>query len=175
MSHFTHGERPGDVIWAIMTQGLGFSCLFVPLTTVALSSDPAPPDGRRTGLNGLFRQVGGSVGLAVAATLLTRFQAQARMALVAHVDGGGQATRARVTQLVAGFSHHGFDAFTAKHMALRALGGVVQEQAMLLAFDHVFLVSGVAFLFLIPLLWFLKTPEDYAGKGRKPAIEVSLE
>ena len=42
--------------------------------------------------------------------------------------------------------------------------------------DRVFLVAGLTFLLVLPLLWFLKTPEDYAGKkASEPAMEVAVE
>ena len=96
MSHFTLETGQRDVIWAIMTQGMGFSCLFVPLSTVALSAIPRHKMADATGLNSLFRQVGGSIGLAVGATLLTRYVA-ARAALVAHVTPASHAAVGRVS------------------------------------------------------------------------------
>src|SRR5260370_32832148 len=91
MSYFTLETGQRDVILALTTQGVGFSCLFVPLSTVALSSIPRHQMADATGLNSLFRQVGGSIGLAVAATLLSRFGSQARTALVAPVTASDPA------------------------------------------------------------------------------------
>jgi DHA2 family multidrug resistance protein len=158
MSHFTLESGQGDVIWAIVTQGVGFSCLFVPLSTVALASIPRHKMADATGLNSLFRQVGGSIGLAVGATLLTRYGAQARAAMLAHVTPSSAETMARVQQMTAGYVRRGFDPIAAREMALRALDGVVGRQATLLAFDRVFIIAGVAFLAVLPLLFFLKTP-----------------
>jgi MFS transporter, DHA2 family, multidrug resistance protein len=174
MSHFTLATGQSDVIWAIGTQGIGFSCLFVPLSTVALSAIPRHRMADATGLNSLFRQVGGSIGLAVGATLITRYGAQARAALLSHVTTADPAAVARLRQATGGFTARGYDALTAHGLALRSLDGVVDRQATLLAFDHVFLIAGVAFLLVLPLLAFLKTPEQTASdKGEK--IEVHLE
>jgi len=170
MSHFTLGTGQGDVIWAIMTQGIGFSCLFVPLSTVALASVPRHKMADATGLNSLFRQVGGSIGLAVGATLLTRFQNEARSALVAHVTGASAPAVERLRQMTGGFTARGYEARAARDLALRALDGVVERQAMLLSFDRVFLLAGIAFLAVLPLLAFLKTPEV---KG--PKVDLHLE
>jgi MFS transporter, DHA2 family, multidrug resistance protein len=175
MSHFSLQSGESDVIWAIMTQGMGFACLFVPLTTIALSTIPRHIMADATGLNALFRQVGGSVGLAIGATLLTRYQDEARVALVADVNPARHATVERVRQLVAGFSAHGFDPVAAKRMALHAIDGIVDQQAGLLSFDKMFLVAGLSFLVVLPLLIFLKTPEDYAGKPAAPKVEVHVE
>jgi DHA2 family multidrug resistance protein len=172
MSHFTLESGQHDVIWAIITQGLGFSCLFVPLSTVALTSIPRHKMADATGLNSLFRQVGGSIGLAVGATLLTRYGDQARAALIAHVTPSNGAALARVAQTTAGFMARGLDPITARDMALRAIDGAVERQATLLAFDRVFIMAGIAFLIVLPLLLFLKTPET---NEPAPKVDVHIE
>jgi DHA2 family multidrug resistance protein len=159
MSHLTLESGQRDVIWAIITQGVGFSCLFVPLSTVALTSIPRHLMADATGLNSLFRQIGGSVGLAVGATLLTRYGDQARTSLVAHVTPSSGAALVRVDQATTGFMARGFDVITARQMALRSLDGLVEQQATLLAFERVFIMAGLAFLFVLPLLYFLKAPK----------------
>jgi MFS transporter, DHA2 family, multidrug resistance protein len=175
MSHFTLESGQSDVIFAIMVQGAGFSCLFVPLSTVALTAIPRHKMADATGLNSLFRQVGGSIGLAVGATLLTRFGDTARASLVAHVTASSQAAVDRTQGLTGMFVRRGVDSIQAHDMALRALDGIVERQATLLAFNRVFLLAGVAFLFVLPLLYFLKVPEDAKDGPPKEKIEVHLE
>ncbi|HEX3344047.1 MAG TPA: hypothetical protein VHS09_05710, partial [Polyangiaceae bacterium] len=59
-------------------------------------------------------------------------------------------------------------------MAYRALDGIVERQSTLLAFNKVFLLAGIAFLFVLPLLYFLKVaPTDKDEKKEK--IEVHME
>jgi len=174
MSHFTLATGPGDIIWALTTQGIGFSCLFVPLSTVALSSIPRHQMADATGLNSLLRQVGGSIGLAVAATLLSRFGGQARVALIAHVTGASQEATTRLRQMAGGFMARGYDAALGRNLALRALDRTVQEQATLLAFDRVFLLAGITFLLVLPLLVFLKTPAAL-GRDKKARAQEKVE
>jgi DHA2 family multidrug resistance protein len=178
MSHFSLVTGKRDIIWALTTQGIGFSCLFVPLSTVALSSIPRHQMADATGLNSLLRQVGGSIGLAVAATILTRFGSEARMALLAHVTGASQEATLRLRQMAGGFMARGVDARLGRDMALRALDRTVQQQANLLAFDRVFLLAGVTFLLVLPLLFFLKTPETLGPKKKTEPhekVEVHVE
>lgn len=175
MSHFTLVTGRGDVIWALTTQGIGFSCLFVPLSTVALSSIPRHQMADATGLNSLFRQVGGSIGLAIGATMLSRFGAQVRSALLAHLTGADSAAMDRIRQITSGFIARGYDAMTSRQMAYRALDGTVQVQSNLIAFERVFLGAGVCFMLVLPLLIFLKTPEEASkpgGKGEAVHVEV---
>ena len=77
------------MVAAIVIQGFGFACLFVPLTTVALAGIPRYRLTDATGLNSLLRQIGGSLGLAAFATLLPHFIAAARTGLAAHLIRGG--------------------------------------------------------------------------------------
>jgi DHA2 family multidrug resistance protein len=78
----------------------------------------------------------------------------------------------RVTLLQRTFLGKGFDPVAAKEMAMRALDGIVSQQSTLLAFDKVFLVAGISFLAVLPLLFFLKTPEQ---SGPAAKVEVHME
>jgi DHA2 family multidrug resistance protein len=164
MSKFTLATGYGQIIGAILFQGVGFSCLFVPLSTVAFMSVPRHKLTEATGLFGLIRQIGGSVGLAVFATLLTRYADQAQSSLASHI------TETRPT--VMGYMHnvqgmlqmHGFDRDSAAVAARSALGFTISRQAMMLAFEKVFLLAGALFLMALPVLLFLKQERTKVAK-----------
>ena len=46
----------------------------------------------------------------------------------------------------------------------RVLDGMISRQAMLLAFERMFVLAGVAFLFVIPFAFFLKAPAHTRGR-----------
>ena len=75
----------GDFFWPLIWRGVGLGLMFVPLTTMTLAelSPQELPQG--TGLYNFFRQLGGSFGIAVMATLLTRYATQMRAVLGDHV------------------------------------------------------------------------------------------
>jgi MFS transporter, DHA2 family, multidrug resistance protein len=158
MSHYTLDTGARTVAAAIVVQGFGFASLFVPLTAVALSSIPRYKLADATGLNSLLRQIGGSLGLAAFATLLPRFQAAAQVAVASHVVAGSPMVIARLSQIQQGLVARGLDPGDAKAGAARLLGGLVTRQATVLAFERMFLVAGVAFLFILPLALLLKAP-----------------
>jgi DHA2 family multidrug resistance protein len=178
MSHFTLDTSQHGVIMALITQGVGFACLFVPLTTVSLSSIPRHLMADATGLNSLFRQVGGSIGLAVAATMLSRFGAETRTALISHVTGTDPAAVMRLRQMSGALAARGMDATSARDVALRAIDGAVTRQATLISFERVFLLAGILFILVLPLLAFLKAPkteEGVAGGAPAPKVDVHVE
>ena len=175
MSHYTlddHAARRGRRRSSI--QGVGFACLFVPLTTVALAHIPRHQLADATGLNSLLRQIGGSIGLAVFATLLPRFTAAAR-------GGAGGAPRrgpARGDAARWRRSRRGLMRArlrrrpTRRRPPARVLGGVVAQQAMVLAFEKLFLLAGICFLFVhAARCFFLKAPPS-ASARRVRRIDV---
>jgi DHA2 family multidrug resistance protein len=48
------------------------------------------------------------------------------------------------------------DAASAQSAAVRALAGSVAQQSTVLSFDRVFLLAGILFLIVLPLLYFLR-------------------
>jgi DHA2 family multidrug resistance protein len=156
MSGFTLATGDGPIVAGIVIQGIGFSCLFAPLTAAALTNIPKHRVADATGLNSLLRQLGGSTGLAVFATLLTRFMTQAKAGLSVHVTDLRPEVLDRLDQITRGLVARGFDMASAHAAAVRALAGSVFRQGMLLAFRKDFFLAGVVFLCVLPLLAFLK-------------------
>jgi MFS transporter, DHA2 family, multidrug resistance protein len=172
MSHYTLDITASGVTSALVLQGIAFSCLWVPLTTVALSSIPRHRLTDATGLNSLIRQIGGSVGLAVFATLIGRFSTVARAAIATHLTPGNPELTARLALAQRALMARGYDAFTAQQAARRALGGIVAQQAMVLTFEKLFLLAGILFLVVLPLLIFLKAQPDAGAKTADVHVEM---
>jgi len=166
MSLYTLHTSTAGVVAALLVQGLGLALLFVPLTTVALATIPRYKLADATGSNSLVRQIGGSVGLAIFATLLSRANVAARAGVAANVTllrpevVGRMDLLSRAMQMRAGL-----DPARAHEAAERILGGMVAQQASVIAFEKVFLVAGLAFVVVIPLLVFLKAPDAAALKA----------
>ena len=172
MSRFNGSTSTGDVTFAIIVQGVGFAFLFIPLTTAALARIPKHRMADATGLNSLIRQMGGSVGLAVFATLLTRYATQAKAAIGAHLTATRPEVIARLELMSRGMQARGFDPVTARAGALRAMNGMVTGQAMLVSFSKIFLLAGMMFLCILPMLFFLKVPPPAAGAGPREPVHV---
>jgi DHA2 family multidrug resistance protein len=168
MATFTLQTSLGQIILATLIQGVGFSCLFIPLAAAALTYIPKERLADAAGLNSLFRQLGGSIGLAIFATLLTRYGTVARASLAVHISDLRPEVTGRLAQITAGLGARGLDAASAKTGALKALSGIVFGQGMTLAFEKTFYVAGFVFLTVLPLLYFLRIT-------RKPAGPIHLE
>ena len=169
MGHYTLATNSRNVVNALILQGIAFSCLFIPLTTLALSSIPRHRLADATGLNSLIRQVGGSIGLAVFATMLTRNATHARASMLSHIATGDPATTARIGAIARSLVARGYDAASAQTAALGMINGVVARQAMMISFEKLFYLAGILFLLVLPLVFLLRAP----ATGEK--IEVHVE
>jgi DHA2 family multidrug resistance protein len=170
VSHVTLATTSAGIVHAILIQGVGFSFLFVPLTTAALSNVERTKLADATGLNSLLRQVGASIGLAAFATLLQRYGVRAQAAVASKVTIDRPDVQARIAQMAAGFVQRGFDPVSANTAALRALDGTIRQQSMVIAFEQVLMLTGILFLTVLPLLLFLKVKRG--GSAGHVEIEV---
>src|SRR6185295_15945944 len=82
-----------DIFWPQFLQGLGLSATFVPLTTISMDRIARERMGNATSLFNLMRNLGGSVGIAVTAFLLSRQQQAYVNVLGANVDAYSPAAR----------------------------------------------------------------------------------
>jgi MFS transporter, DHA2 family, multidrug resistance protein len=173
MSHYTLATTPRGVVVVLLLQGVAFSCLFIPLTTVALASIPRHKLADATGMNSLLRQIGGSLGLAVFASLIPRFTRQARAAVGAHLTPGRPEVIQRLLLVKRALAARGgLDASSAEAAAGRVLGGLVARESAVLMFEKLFLLSGILFLLVLPLLLFLKAPVSQDAPKADVHVEI---
>ena len=157
MSHFNLQTSASGVYTAVCRCRVsGSRCLFVPLTTVALTNIPRDKMTDATGMNSLVRQIGGSIGLALFATTLSRYMKTATASVGAHLVPTSPDVIARLSMIKGGMMARGFDSVTAGVMSIGMMAGNVARQASVLAFEKIFLLAGLLFLVVIPLLAFLK-------------------
>lgn len=176
MGRFTLQTSDTGIIATLLLQGVGFSLLFVPLTTVALSNVPRTQLADASGLNSLVRQFGGSAGLAIYGTLLEQFSTRARAALSVHVDPYRPEVAQRLELMTRGMVARGMDAATAHAAALKALAGTVARQGTMIAFEKTFMLTGFMMLTLLALVFFLRSKDHEKqappGAGLPPTAMV---
>ncbi len=108
-----------------------------------------------SGLYNVVRQVMGSVGIAIAAAMLTTSTAR-NHAILSEDAGASVAGRQWLDAATNGMIAKGADAFTAKLQAMRLLDGVIARQASVLAYNHVFALVSVLFFIGLPLVLLLR-------------------
>jgi DHA2 family multidrug resistance protein len=163
--HFTTDSGMPDFFWPLILRGVGLGLIFVPLTNLALADLPMDRIPNGTGLFNLMRQLGGSVGIALSATLVQRFATIDRAVLAAHVTPFSDAARERLAALTALVAANGTPATLAGTRALAIVNEQVRRQALMLSFEHLFLLFGAAFVLSLPLLLLMHKPRGLPGGG----------
>jgi DHA2 family multidrug resistance protein len=164
-SHFTLDSGRVDMFWPLVLRGIGLGLVFVPLTNLSLAELPMTQIAQGTGLNNLLRQLGGSVGIAVTATLLTRFQVQVRSVLGQNVSDFSQAAQQRIAGLSSYLVAHGTPLALAQRKAVALVDAQVTRQAMMISFERLFLLFGITFLAGLPFLFMMRRARRSGGGG----------
>ncbi len=152
-----------DFFWPQFFQGASLAFLFVPLTTITMSPIRKEQMGNATSLFNLMRNLGGSIGIAMGATLISRREQQHTNYLGAHITPYSPQAQHTLRALEGMFRSHGSAPATATQQAYQALWGMVERQAAILAYIDVFVIFAIIFLCMLPLLFIMKKPPKTAG------------
>ncbi len=156
LSRMTSVSGFWDIFWPQVWQGFGFSLLFVPLSTAALATIEKPRLTAATGLYNVVRQVAGSVGIAIAATEVSRGSARYFALLTAHVTAFDPVTRQWLRGATGAMQRFGASADDARLRALALLARSIRQQAAVLSYDHVLYLIAILFAVALPLALLLR-------------------
>jgi len=170
-AHFTTLSGGGDFLLPLILRGFGLGMIFVPLTNLSLADLPMAKIPAGTGLFNLFRQLGGSLGIAISATLIGHFEAQAHARLAESVTRYGAVSSQRLAALTQTMIARGAAPGVAESRAIAMLDGEVTRQALMLSFERLFLMFGMGFALSLPLLFLMRHAK--ANPGSAPAGESS--
>lgn len=151
--------------WALILRGVGLGLLFVPITTLSLSTLKGKQIGEGAAFTGMLRQLGGSFGIAIITTFITRFSQKHRVNLLSHYDGSRTEIQQRIIQLQQGFQSKGFTPNEALQKAYQVMDFSITKQSTVMSYMDIFMYLGVLFLCCIPIVFLIKR-----GKNK-----VSLE
>ncbi|TCO88432.1 DHA2 family multidrug resistance protein [Chthoniobacter flavus] len=153
----------GDLFWPLVFRGLGSAMMFLPLSIATLGSVPKHEVPAASGFYNLTRQLGGSLGIAILTTMLSRREAVHRASLVERVSPLSNEAMHRIDALTGFFQRLGASAHDAKYRAFSAIDMILNGQAALKSFDDLFAYVGIAFLITLPLILFLGRGENKAA------------
>jgi DHA2 family multidrug resistance protein len=138
-------DYAGDQLWIPnIVRAIGQAMVLTPLTSVT-TGDTAPQDAAAaSGISNMLRNLGGAIGTAVLATVITKREQFHSDIIGQSVTLGREEVRNRVAQLTGYFVNHGVpDPAVAHQQAIIALGKTVKHQALVMGFSDTFAVIGV--------------------------------
>jgi DHA2 family multidrug resistance protein len=150
MSNLTLGMDYWSLTMPRVIQGFALGFIFVPLSTLTLATIRRDKLVNATSAYNVLRNLGGSVGIALATTYLAQRSQFHQHNLVSHVTIWDPATQDRLAQWTSHFMAQGADSFTAQRRALAMLYHDVVGQAQVLAYADDFWLLAILFS-IVPL------------------------
>jgi DHA2 family multidrug resistance protein len=138
--------------WVLMLRGLGIGLLAVPVSTLALSTLKGSEIGQGAAFSGMLRQLGGSFGVAMISTFISRQNMIHRSDLVSKLRIDDPAVHNKVAGLQKAMMAKGMPSDKALGSAYKLLDNSVGLQATILSYMDVFLWIGALFLICVPLV-----------------------
>jgi DHA2 family multidrug resistance protein len=157
MTKFAIVQPSNPVIISGVVQGLGLGLIFVPLQSLAFQT--LAPRMRTTGaaLLNLSRNIGGSIGISVVSTQLVR------MAQVSHADMAMQITQQTIPTADPTILQTILP--VAGPAALAYVNGMINKQALFIAYLDDFKLMMIITFAVLPLLFFMKKGQQAGGAG----------
>jgi MFS transporter, DHA2 family, multidrug resistance protein len=137
-----------------VVRALGMPLVIVPITTLATETIQPRQAGSASALFNMFRNLGGSIGIALLATQLDLREKLHSTRLGESITAFSSATVERAVELAARFAEQGTDPHAAAAQAAKAIANTVRREAYVMAYGDCFLLLGTLLLSALVLVWF---------------------
>lgn len=148
-----------EILTMLFVRGFSMAFLFVPINSGILSQFNGAVLGQVSGLLNLFRQIGGSMGIALVATLLNTRSHQNYIDMVSHVSLLNRNTQSFFFGSVKGMMNKfpvDVGMTTYKEAALKALYFRIQGQVFMMSFNQLIWVMMFIFSIAFIPLYFMR-------------------
>jgi MFS transporter, DHA2 family, multidrug resistance protein len=142
-------DYAGDQLWIPnIVRAIGQAMVLTPLTSVT-TGNTAPQDAAAaSGISNMLRNLGGAIGTAVLATVITKREQFHSNIIGQSVTLGREEVRNRIAEMTDFFLAHGVpDPAAARQQAIIALGKAVKHQALVMGFSDTFAVIAAVLVF----------------------------
>jgi DHA2 family multidrug resistance protein len=160
-------DYAGDQLWIPnIVRAIGQAMVLTPLTS-AMTGDIAPQDAAAaSGISNMLRNLGGAIGTAVLATVITKREQFHSNIIGQSVTLGREEVRARIDQMTSYFIAHGVSDPSAAHQqAIVALGHAVKRQALVMGFSDAFAVLTVVLVVAAAAIMLTRRVTSAGGGG----------
>ena len=164
-THMNRDYAHDQFVISNLVRALGQPFTIVPITALATGLLARKDAANGSAIFNICRNLGGSVGIAILSTVVTRREQFHDFRIGERVSVYDLATQGRLAQNTANFVSRGADPVTAQNQAIGAIKRIVQRDANIMAFNDAFLVVGISLLLAAVLVWFCQKTMAKAGAG----------
>src|SRR5699024_209503 len=146
----------GDFFLPMVLNGIGKTCLFVPLMTITMSRLKGADIAQGAGLANMSRLLGGSFGVALTATFINYRSVFYRSRLATNISNYNHGTEPWVDQLTQFFMGKEAGLIKETHQVYAILDSSLVKNVVQLSYSDAFFCIGLFFLFCIPCMLFIR-------------------
>jgi DHA2 family multidrug resistance protein len=169
-THLNPGIDFGTAFTMRTLQTAGLAFIFLPSNTLAYVGIPREQNNQVSGMNAFVRNIGGSIGIALLSTMLTRVSQQNQSTLVRHTVAGNRSFESLVSGISQALQNAGVEASVATQQAYARVMGMVQIQATTLAYVKVITLMALVVACLVPLPMIMRRPPRAKGSSEEIAM-----
>jgi DHA2 family multidrug resistance protein len=138
-------------------QAIGMPFIFLPSNTMAYMGIPREKGNQIASMNSFVRNIGGSIGIAVISSSLTRQIAKHQNYLVAHAAPGNGTFDQMASSMSQMYAHRG--GAEPMRQAYGRISGLIAGQATTLAYVDIISVLTVVVVCLVPFVLIMRKPK----------------
>jgi DHA2 family multidrug resistance protein len=146
-------------------QTIGLAFIFLPSSILAYVGTPREKNNQISAMNSFVRNIGGSIGIAVISTMLTRQAQKHEVFMTAHTYPGAGAFQAYSNGIAQTLAQK--SVAHPQQQAYARISGMIAGQATTLAYVDIIRVLAVLVIVLAPLVMIMRRPPK--GGGGPPA------
>jgi len=173
MSQFSLSADFGAIVWPRIIMGLGLGFLFIPLMTLTMSWVRKEDMGNAASIFNFTRMLGGSFGVAFAATILSRRVQVHHSHLASNMSLLDRNFQIALPQVAQTLQDQGFAPALLDPGSLGTIYKGLLRQASMMAFNDTFYVLAVTMTCSIVLILLMRNNEQHRDEGVRK--EVVLE
>lgn len=156
MSRFNLHADFNTIIWPRIVLGIGMGFLFIPLTTLTMSSVSREEMGNASAIYNLLRNLGGSFGVAFVTTIISRRAQFHEVRLADHLTPFDRNYQIAAGNAAQALQLQGLDPGTAGQGGLAMIYGQMLRQASMISFNDAFYLLSVLMVCILPLVLLMR-------------------
>jgi DHA2 family multidrug resistance protein len=149
-----------SIIWPRIVMGIGMGFTVIPLITLAFSNIKKEEMGNATAIYNFLRNLGGSFGVAIVTTMLSRRAQIHQFHLVEHLTPFDITYQIASDQGEQILQYRGFESFLSQYGGLGVIYKELLRQASMLSFNDVFHLVSMLMICVLPLVFLMKRPKS---------------
>ena len=153
-----------DFFWMLIMRGIAMPFVFIPITALSLSTLKGIQIGQGAAFTGMMRQLGGSFGIALITTIMSRNTIKHTADVSSHLQATDPTVQARLAGMQHMFIGKGMSTDMAAQSGYKLMELNVLKQASVMSYMDVFMFVGTVFLICVPFVLLTKKKKQVKEK-----------